>query len=133
MLSTHLALRHIEKTDEGCDQQRQRVNTVELRHFPIEKREAHKDKEQVRAKDFNRGASQGDKRLACDDPPDGTAQAVEHTDKRHDVQHAQRPELPFIYQQTKVFLREPHPPPGVAHANEEQAYGAGNPGHPVGE
>ena len=56
MLSTHLALRHIEKTDERCDQQRERINAVELGHFAVEKRQAHKDEEQMRAEDLNRRA-----------------------------------------------------------------------------
>ena len=53
MFSAHLALRHIEKADKGGDQQRQRVDAMELGYLAVQQRQTHKDEEQVRAEDLD--------------------------------------------------------------------------------
>src|SRR6202000_3212056 len=102
MLAAHLALRHVEKSNEGGDQQRQCVDAMELGYLAVEQRQTHKDEEQMRAEDFDRRAAERDERLTRDKPAHSAPQAVEHADESDDVQQTERPELPLVHQNRQV-------------------------------
>ena len=67
------------------------------------------------------------------EPAHRTTQAVEHTDEGDDVQHAQRPELPFVEQQTEAVLCPSRAPPQMTHADKEDADRPSNADSPFGD
>src|SRR5690349_18494363 len=133
MLSTHLAIGDVEQPDEGGDEQRKGIHAVELWYFAIKQRQTYENKDQMGTKDLNRSPPQGDEWLMRDEPADGPTQTVEHADEGNEVQHAKRAELPFVEQQSQAVLCPMRAPPGMAHAEEEEADRSREPVNPSGK
>ncbi len=94
---------------------------MQLFHIVVQERQPDKHEQNMRAKNLERRLAQGqeglDRNQRKHDPP----QPVEDHCECNEVEHAQRPDVPFIERKGQRSLRKARPQPAVAHPEEEDA------------